>query len=162
MFQHLEEKQWLHMDRRMRGSLTTTEKLFDFCTIAFEAARWINVVLISYSVWTFRKCSSRTQRQRKTITNLLCQQGSARRKDTIQPIGKTSFGSHHRCSEAQTLFPKLLHHCLDIHPIEQHFAQTRTLRTADEMGGTVKTRLCRTRLILLFIKPWLNFSKISK
>ena len=112
------------MDKRMRGSLITTKKLFNFYTLAFKDARQRNVVLISCSVRTFCKCSSRTRRQWKTVTNLLCQQGSAWRKDTIQPIGKTSFGSHHRRSEAQTLFPKSLCHYLDIFPIDEHHSVT--------------------------------------
>ena len=104
--QHLEEKCWLYLDRRMWGSLATIEKLPNFCTAALETTRWRKIFPLPCDIRTFCKCRPCTRKQRKAITNLLCQQSSARCGNLLQPTGKISPVPHYSHPEAQTIFPK--------------------------------------------------------
>ena len=63
--QHPQEKQWLHLDGRMWGSLATIKKLPYFRTIAFKAARRRKIVWLPRCVWTFYEYRSHTRRWRK-------------------------------------------------------------------------------------------------
>ena len=133
-FQHLEEEHGFHMDGRMRDSFARAESILDFHTATFKTTGRRDAIPLPRNVRTLHKRSSRTRRRWKTITHLLSKQVPARRRNTIQPIGKTCPGPYHGSSKTQTVLPEPSHHCLDILPFKEHSTQTRTLRPIGEMG----------------------------